>query len=277
MEEIKIPDAIFEQSNSDVQIFDYKSSSNIDKQLINLTKHTFSFLIEGQKEVIGHKNFISAIDTSFLLMQKGRCIMTEKLSSSNNQYRSILLFFSNNIVLDLIKKYDFNIKKGQFQKSVFSFDYDDYLKNYLKNIVEISKLPNKTQGNLLAIKLEEILIYLVEKNGSDFITSLLEDNNQKSRKLISVVETHKFNKLSIKELAFLCNMSISTFKREFTKQYQLSPIKWFQDQRLEYASVLLTKENKRPSDIYIEVGYENLSSFIQAFKSKFGQTPKQFQ
>jgi len=277
MEEIKIPDAIFEQSNSDVQIFDYRSSRNLDKQLINLTKHTFSFLVEGQKEVVGHQNFISAIDTSFLLMQKGRCIMTEKLSSNNNQYRSILLFFSNNILLDLIKKYDFNIKKGQFQKSVFSFDYDDYLKNYLKNIVKISKLPQKTQGNLLAIKLEEILIYLVEKNGSDFITSLLENNNQQSRKLISIVETHKLNKLSINELAFLCNMSVSTFKREFTKQYQLSPIKWFQDQRLEYASVLLTKENKRPSDIYMEVGYENLSSFIQAFKSKFGQTPKQFQ
>ena len=277
MEEIKIPDAIFEQSNSDVQIFDYRSSRNLDNQLINLTKHTFSFLIEGQKEVIGHQNFISAIDTSFLLMQKGRCIMTEKLSSSNNQYRSILLFFSNNILLDLIKKYDFNIKKEQFKKSVFSFDYDDYLKNYLKNLVEISKLPHKTKGNLLAIKLEEILIYLVQKNGSDFLTLLLEDNNQQSRKLISVVETHKLNKLSIKELAFLCNMSVSTFKREFTKQYQLSPIKWFQDQRLEYASVLLTKENKRPSDIYMEIGYENLSSFIQAFKSKFGQTPKQFQ
>lgn len=277
MEEIKIPDAIFEQNNSDVQIFDYRSSRNLDKQLINLTKHTFSFLVEGQKEVVGHQNFISAIDTSFLLMQKGRCIMTEKLSSNNNQYRSILLFFSNNILLDIIKKYDFNIKKGQFQKSVFSFDYDDYLKNYLKNIVKISKLPQKTQGNILAIKLEEILIYLVEKNGSDFITSLLENNNQQSRKLISIVETHKLNKLSINELAFLCNMSVSTFKREFTKQYQLSPIKWFQDQRLEYASVLLTKENKRPSDIYMEVGYENLSSFIQAFKSKFGQTPKQFQ
>ncbi len=276
MEEIKIPDAIFKQCNSDVQIFDYRSSSKLDKQLINLTKHTFSFLIEGQKEVIGHKNFISAIDTSFLLMQKGRCIMTEKLSSNNNQYRSILLFFSNNILLDLINKYGFNIKKRQFQNSVFSFDYDDYLKNYLKNIVEVSKLPYKTRENLLAIKVEELLIYLVEKNGSDFLTSLLENNNQQSRKLISVVETHKLNKLSINELAFLCNMSVSTFKREFTKQYQLSPIKWFKDQRLEYASVLLTKENKRPSDIYMEVGYENLSSFIQAFKSKFGQTPKQF-
>lgn len=276
MKEIKIPDTILEQNNSAVQIFDYKSSKKLEKQLINLSKHTFSFLIEGQKEVIGRKNFTSIVDTSFLLMQKGRCLMTEKLSSSNNQYRSILLFFSNNILLNFIKKYDFNIKKSEYQKSVFSFDYDDYIKTYLNNLVEISKLSQKSQEKLLIIKLEEILIYLVEKNSSDFLISLLEHNNQQSNKLISVVENHKFNKLSIKELAFLCNMSISTFKREFTKQYQLSPIKWFQDQRLEYASVLL-KENKRPSEIYLEVGYETLSSFIQAFKSKYGQTPKQYQ
>jgi AraC-like DNA-binding protein len=33
----------------------------------------------------------------------------------------------------------------------------------------------------------------------------------------------------------------------------------------------------RPSDIFLEVGYETLSNFIQAFKMKFGQTPKQYQ
>ena len=135
----------------------------------------------------------------------------------------------------------------------------------------------KRQKNLLQIKLEEILIYLIEKEGNDFLFSMLDHNDQQSHKLNSIVETHKLNKLSIKELAFLCNMSVSSFKREFTKQYGLSPIKWFQNQRLEHASILLTKENKRPSEIYSEVGYENLSSFIQAFKSKYGETPKQHQ
>ncbi len=277
MEEITIPDSILEQDDLNVQIFDYKSSENIKKQRITLSKHTFSFLIEGQKEVVGSKNSIAVVNTSFLLMQSGRCLMTEKLSPVNKNYRSILLFFSNENIFNFIRTFEIKVNQNQSKKSVYSFPYDDFLKSYLKSIIQISKLPRKKQKNLLRIKLEEILIYLIEKNGSGFLHAMFNQNNQQNQKLISVVETNKLNKLSIKELAFLCNMSVSSFKRAFVKQYKQPPIKWFQDQRLAYASVLLRQERKRPSDIYLDIGYDSLSSFIQAFKSKYGQTPKQYQ
>ena len=69
-------------------------------------------------------------------------------------------------------------------------------------------------------------------------------------------------------------MSVSTFKRVFKKHYQQSPIKWFQNQRLEYAAYLLKKEKRKSSEIFDLVGYENHSNFIKAFKNKFGVTPK---
>jgi AraC-like DNA-binding protein len=69
-------------------------------------------------------------------------------------------------------------------------------------------------------------------------------------------------------------MSVSTFKRVFQKHYQQSPIKWFQNQRLEYAAYLLIKEKRKSSEIFDLVGYENHSNFIKAFKNKFGTTPK---
>ncbi|MEL6484724.1 MAG: AraC family transcriptional regulator, partial [Bacteroidota bacterium] len=97
------------------------------------------------------------------------------------------------------------------------------------------------------------------------------------QKFIRTIESNALNKLTLKELAFLCNMSISTFKREFEKHYAESPIKWFQNKRLEHANYLLNQERKSPSAIYFEVGYENLSSFIQAYKAKYGITPKQHQ
>jgi AraC-like DNA-binding protein len=40
---------------------------------------------------------------------------------------------------------------------------------------------------------------------------------------------------------------------------------------------LLNQKHKKSSEIYFEVGYENLSSFIQAYKSKYNKTPKQHQ
>jgi len=121
------------------------------------------------------------------------------------------------------------------------------------------------------------MLYLTELHGTDFIQSLIVNSNDATRKFIHTIESNQLNKLSLKELAFLCNMSVSTFKREFEKHYTESPVKWFQNKRLEYARHLLNNTKKSPSEIYFEVGYENLSSFIQAYKLKYGTTPKHHQ
>lgn len=273
---ITIPDYFLHEDDFTVQLFDYSSSENSEKQCINLTKHTFSFLIEGQKEVIGSNDSVLVKNTHFLLMKSGRCLMTEKLSSANKNYKSILLFFSNEFIYQFIRNHKLKIDSRQSKKSIYSFQYDDFIHNFVKSIIDVSKLSKKVQKKLVLVKLEEILIYLVEKNNSDFLYAMLEENNQHIQKHISIVESNKLNKLTVEELAFLCNMSVSSFKRFFVKHYNQSPIKWFQDQRLQHAAMLLKSKKKRPSDIYLDIGYENLSSFIQAFKSKYGLTPRQY-
>lgn len=278
MKEVTIPDSLIpEATSSDIKLFDYKSYEDSNKQLVNLTHNAFSFLIEGKKEVFTKNGGLSIDNSDFLLMQSGRCLMTEKLSLTNQNYRSMLLFFSNEQLLQFVRKFEIKELKEKGAQSIYSFHYDNFIKNYLNSIIEISKLSLSIQSKLMMIKFEEIMLYLVEKKGSGFLYAILSYNNKQSQKLISIVEANKYHKLTLKELAFLSNMSVSSFKREFVKQYNTSPIKWFQDQRLEYASLLLKQEQKRASDIYLKIGYENLSNFIKAFKSKYGVTPKQYQ
>ena len=121
------------------------------------------------------------------------------------------------------------------------------------------------------------MLYLIELKGVDFLYALINNSDNKNQKFIQTIESNRLNKLTIKELSFLSNMSVSTFKREFEKNFHSSPSKWFQDKRLEHAAFLLKNSSKRSSDIFEDIGYENLSNFIQAFKIKFGVTPKQYQ
>jgi len=111
----------------------------------------------------------------------------------------------------------------------------------------------------------------------NFLYSLISNSDNQNQKFLQIIESNKLNKLTIKELSFLSNMSVSTFKREFEKYFHSSPSKWFQEKRLEHAAFLLKNKSKRPSDIFEDIGYESLSNFIQAFKVKFGVTPKQYQ
>ena len=277
MKVITLPDELILDLSISIQVYDYGSSQEISKQQVILNKNTFSFLQEGTKEVFFDNSSYSISNAQFLLMKSGHCLMTEKLSSIQKNYRSVLFFFSNEAVLSFIRKFEINQSKNKDFYSTYSFDYDEFITRFVNSILDISKLSKSSQRNILEVKFDEIMLYLIEFNGVDFLYSLISNSDNQNQKFIQLIETNKLSKLTIKELSFLSNMSISTFKREFEKHFNSSPIKWFQDKRLEHAAFLLKTNSKRPSDIFEEIGYENLSNFIHAFKVKFGVTPKQHQ
>ena len=276
MNSIQLPKDFSLDQLEPIQLYNYNSFDDITKQEIILSKHTFSFLIEGKKEVYAD-NASFAIDSShFLLMKSGHCLMTEKLSKTK-QYTSLLLFFSNELLTNFITKYNIKEQYNTTPLSAYVFPYDTFISRFKQSLLDISKLPKATQHHMLALKLEELLLYLLELGHKDFLFSLLHQHNNQTHHFFQTIEQYKLNKLTLKELAFLCNMSVSTFKRNFEKHFNTPPIKWFTEKRLDYAFQLIQKEHKRPSDIYEAIGYESLSSFIQAYKTKFGTTPKQHQ
>jgi AraC-like DNA-binding protein len=52
-------------------------------------------------------------------------------------------------------------------------------------------------------------------------------------------------------------------------------LQWFQNKRLETCTLPNSSRTKKMHQIYLDIGYENLSSFIQAYKIKYGITPGQ--
>jgi len=62
---------------------------------------------------------------------------------------------------------------------------------------------------------------------------------------------------------------------DFEKIFHATPSHWLVQKRLEEAHYLISKQNKKPSDIYLDLGFEDLSHFSFAFKKLFGHTPTQ--
>lgn len=271
-----LPNDLNIDTKSEVQIFDYHITSSSIKNKVMLNKHVFSFLLEGTKELITQDKGVIINNNAFLLIKSGNCLMTENLSESN-EYRSVLFFFNDDILLKLLQKNKFSKKENVNSKPYEIFEYDDYIRHFVKSLIKMKNYDNSLKNSLLKTKFEEILTYLLHRNGVEFLNNILTYQDSQSRHFTDVVESNKLNSLTIQELSFLCNMSISTFKRNFEKHYQTSPIKWFQEKRLEYSAYLLSVKKKRPIDIYLEIGFESLSSFTQAFKIKYNTTPKQFQ
>ncbi len=272
MRVIHIPEDLKLDKSLPIQVYEHRSAKSVERQQITLHQNAFTFLTDGKKEVVSTHSTIAIDPTQFLVMKAGHCLMTERLSRSKS-YRSVMLIFSNEVLLKFIRKQ--RVPKAVVSsQSVFAFSTDVFVRNFVESLLHISRLSQPMQSKLLEVKLEEIMLYLSETYGADFLHTLA-NSDRATQKFIHTVESNQLSKLTIKELAFLCNMSVSTFKREFSKQFATSPIKWFQHKRLAYAQHLLQQEHRKPSEVYYEVGYENLSSFIQAYKQRYKVTPRQ--
>ncbi|MBQ5595209.1 MAG: helix-turn-helix transcriptional regulator [Alistipes sp.] len=79
--------------------------------------------------------------------------------------------------------------------------------------------------------------------------------------------------LSIEELAGMCCLSASTFKRRFRERYSSSPHKWFLGCRLDIAAMILRHADIPTRNIASLCGFINVSHFIATFKRRFGTTP----
>ncbi|MNL11610.1 Virulence regulon transcriptional activator VirF [compost metagenome] len=89
-----------------------------------------------------------------------------------------------------------------------------------------------------------------------------------------MLQNYKFN-VSLERFAYLTGRSLSSFKRDFVKIFNATPSQWLIKKRLEEAYFLIEKKDKKPSDIYLDLGFENLSHFSFAFKKLFGYAPKE--
>lgn len=123
------------------------------------------------------------------------------------------------------------------------------------------------------IKMTE-LIYLIASHEDCCIKNKLLSNVDSARENFEqVVYDHIFKDISIEELSKLTNRSLTSFKKEFRRHFQMPPHKWFIRQRLMHSRLLLISTSKSISEIGIECTFPNTSHFIKLFKKEYLMTP----
>ena len=261
-----------QRESPDLFVYDFKMTSDVVKSKVNLGMHMFSFLQVGKKQVHFAETSVVVDDKQSLLIKKGNCLWSELLDKDGVYYCK-LLFFSEQRLKEFLDKHIKNERSVQKEHSYFIIENDSYLTAYLNSLSTIINAPPSFMNNLLSLKFEELLVYLHNKYGTDFENYLFSLISQEHSSFKKSVEQNIHSSLTLEEIAFLCNMSLSTFKRHFIKEYKQSPGKWLRDKRLLKAKELLGKDGVKASDIYLELGYSNLSNFSSAFKTKFGIPP----
>ena len=280
-----LPNDIFpaRKGKQDRIIFHYYSAlTGSFKGKSILHRNAISLVIQGEKSMQFANRTVNIKDDEFHFLSAGNCLASVSLSE-RKVFSSILIFFDNQALADFYLKYDSFISKVRGKKKVVSESYvsfkkDAWILHYINSLKLLFQATAEISTEMRILKFEELMVYLVEKYPEkilSFQTSEVHElNDLEVRK---AVEANISNNITLEELAFLCNISLSTFKRRFVKIYGSSPNKWMLQRRMEMAKTLLLHHHEKPSEVFHKVGYENHSSFTQSFKQTFGMTPKAFQ
>ena len=260
----------------DLFVYDFKMTDDVVKSKVNLGLHMFSFLQKGKKQVHFADTAVAVNKSQSLLIKKGNCLWTELLDKEEIYYCK-LLFFSEIELEKILEKHTVRRTSKQEDMPFFIIKNDTYITSYLDSLSIINTEPSSFTNNMLSVKFEELMLYLIHKYGKKFECYLYSLISKEISAFSKVVESNTYSNLKLEEIAFLCNMSLSTFKRHFINEYQTSPGKWLQDKRLQRAKEMLQEGKFKVSDIYLDLGYNNLSNFSTAFKNKFGISPKEAQ
>ncbi len=102
----------------------------------------------------------------------------------------------------------------------------------------------------------------------------------KSQRLLAAVKRihagYRTETVNVTELASLCAMSETYFRRLFKESYKVSPAQYIINLRLEYASQLLRSRLYSVAEVSERSGFNDCKYFCRLFKKRFHVSPAKF-
>ncbi|QES88425.1 helix-turn-helix domain-containing protein [Rhizosphaericola mali] len=234
--------------------------------------HTLSFQIAGSLKLFdGRKEYVSQINR-FRFIKRNQLVKFIKTPPAQGQFESISIYFDQ----ESLKKYslDFGITADTHadKQSIFSIAKNEALENYIQTLLLYKNTGDLENKNLVKLKIQEGLMLLLKTE--PVLKNILFDFSEPFKIDLEAFmnQNYTFN-VHVEKFAYLTGRSLATFKRDFEKIFNSSPRKWLQQKRLEQAHYLISQKGKTVSDIYLDLGFEDIAHFSHAFKKEFGVAP----
>jgi AraC-like DNA-binding protein len=246
---------------------------NLTDKEMYLSSVAILFVIKGKQVITNYDGTKVIVKQNELLYLSKDMYLVSDFVTENNEFEAVIFFFDDEFV-EAKSSIDKSSKKTNHKIPTLLADVQ--IQKYVHSLLNIY-LNSNSSHELLSLKLSELLALIKLQDGEEGFLSLFNSFLQPKdkRDIREFMKRNYLKNLNVQDYASLTGRSKSTFIREFKNLYNTTPNKWLIDQRLEKARQILIKNNQNVTDTAFEVGYENVSHFINAYKKKFSVTPKQ--
>ena len=237
-----------------------------------VAEHSLGYIISGEIRLQTDKGLLVLKEGSIGIMRKNQLVKSVKVPPPGGVFKSVNIFLTQ----DFLRKYCAENKITAVPKyagePMVPLSPDPFLQGYFDSLLPYFNLGTPAQGNMAAIKTREALELLLMRRPElhDF---LFDFTGPYKIDLEDFMNKHFMYNVPTIQFAKLTGRSLASFKRDFQKVFQTSPGQWLQQRRLSEAYYLISKKGRKASDVYLDVGFENLSHFSYSFKKTYGVAP----
>jgi AraC-like DNA-binding protein len=154
---------------------------------------------------------------------------------------------------------------------------NELIEQYINNLSIYFENPEVLDEDLAVLKLKELMMILLKSENHNSIRNLLAEIFTPIHvEFKEAIAQNLFNQITLKQLAFICNMSLSSFKRKFKAVFDNTPAKYIKQKRLEHAASLLLYSQDSIGNIAFDSGFLDLSTFSASFQEKFETSPTKY-
>ncbi|EKO3941390.1 helix-turn-helix transcriptional regulator [Vibrio fluvialis] len=236
-------------------------------------EHMFIFLAQGVLTGFDGKNRHQLHAGQCCVVRKNHLIRYNK-QPMDGHFEKVVVIFEQSFLQGFADKYPINLEHAVPQQAYVEVQISSLLQNFIHSLAPYYQGAGNINQRFAELKREELLLILLQQQPD--LARILFDFRQPGKLDLKAFmqKNYKFN-VNLERFAYLSGRSLAAFKRDFKEIFQLSPAAWLTAKRLDEAHFLIEQKHQKPSDIYLELGFENLSHFSFSFKKRFGYNPSQ--
>lgn len=240
-----------------------------------IPEHVFTYVESGSMVINDGRKEYRLMAGDFAFYPKNRLAKFSKMPDADKgEYKGLSIRLDADTLIKIKDNFKHTVPVTTLSDSVIKLEPDSLYKSFAQSLIAYLNSTETVNPSLIALKVQEIALLLAQKR-TDLVPILFDFSEPGKIGLKDfMLQNFNFN-VPLERFAYLTGRSLSTFKRDFEKIFGTTPSKWLQAKRLEEAHFLIAEKGKKASDVYIEVGFENLSHFSFAFKKAYGVAPSQ--
>ncbi|MEX8547770.1 MAG: helix-turn-helix domain-containing protein [Mucilaginibacter sp.] len=233
--------------------------------------HVFLYVTKGSLHCFdGNKSHIFGA-CEYFLARKNR-LARYYGEKGNDEFEKIIFCFEEGFIRKFQAKHKLKATKFNSADTFVKINPTELIPDFIRSLKPYSNSLGKLDEAFENVKFEELLIILLQ-NQPDLAGIFFDYGIPEKINLEEFMNrNYKFN-VRMERFAYLTGRSLSAFKRDFKAIFNQTPNLWLVQKRLQEAYFFIEKKNKKPSEIYLELGFEDLSHFSFAFKKLFGLRP----